>query len=77
MPIDPTMCSLCFHTVYEGEHWTDDTGQKWDCHSWCHLMDIAAARRMHAGRIRKAKGIPTPEDEDREEREFFERQEKA
>jgi transposase len=62
MPIDPRMCSLCFDTVYDGEHWTDADGQRWDSHAWCHLMDLAAVARRDAAKRRALNHQPPIEN---------------
>lgn len=56
MPLVPgVMCSLCFDQIREGEHRVDENGDKWDSHSWCHLMDQAAVLRRDAMRARGVK----------------------
>jgi hypothetical protein len=65
------MCSLCFGTVYDGEHWTDEQGQKWDSHQWCSLLDKAAVFRRNADIRRRELGVMAVEDEEAQEREFF------
>ena len=62
MPIDPGMCCLCFDHIYDGEHWTDERGQKWDTHIWCHHMDIALAARKTAAAAREVNNQPCIED---------------
>ena len=62
MPIDPGMCCLCFAQIYDGEHWKDSTGKKWDAHIWCHLMDRAQSARKSAAAIRAMNDQPCIED---------------
>jgi hypothetical protein len=62
MPLDAGRCSLCFDHIYEGEHWTDLTGEKWDSHTWCHLMDLAFAARKRAAEKRESHHHPCIED---------------
>lgn len=52
------MCSLCYDTIHDGEHRTDLVGQKWDSHTWCHLMDLALVARKVANEARIKKGLP-------------------
>jgi hypothetical protein len=52
MPLVPgVMCSLCFATIYDGEHWTDEEGQRWDSHAWCDLVDQAHSLVRDATRL--------------------------
>lgn len=71
MPISPTMCSICFDTIYEGEHKVDADGDKWDSHSWCDLVDKAQVLKRDANTRRKERGLPTTDELEAEEREYL------
>lgn len=63
IPLDPhVMCCLCYNCIYDGEHWIDSDGQKWDTHAWCHLMDGAHYARKEAAKRRQTNNQPCIED---------------